>query len=163
MSVLLSAPVCQLAYVTSDFDKALSIFGETYGLSSFLELRDYTMATGPDRTATLHIALAYAGPMQIEVMQPLSGDDGAWRRVLTQTGFQLVFHHEAHLLKTLGALNEVKAALALKNFPLLIEGEASGTAWYLYADQVSVLGHVVEYIYYDPDGFAQLEAGIPRY
>src|SRR5271156_5919403 len=99
MSILLSSPLSQHAYVTSDFDEALRIFDETYGISRFLELRDYSLETAPGRAAILHIALAYAGPMQIEVMQPLSGDDETWRRVLTKGGFELVFHHECHLLK----------------------------------------------------------------
>lgn len=164
MSILLTLPTNQLAYVTSDFDAALNLFATRYGMNRFLELRNFTMATGPGRAATLHIGLAYAGPMQIEVMQPLSGDDGAWRRALRGTGqFEMVFHHECHLLRSRADIAAVRDALAQAGFPVIMEGEAPGIAYYLYADQTSTIGHAVEYICYEPAAFTQLEAAIPRF
>lgn len=48
----------QMAYVTSDFDRALRLFGERYGIGGFFEIRDGDMEIGPGRRAQLHAGFA---------------------------------------------------------------------------------------------------------
>ena len=159
---LLTGGFCQMAYVTNDFDAALALFGGRHDVTRFLELRDYAVEVAPGRNAMLHIALAYAGGVQIEVMQPVGGDDHTYRQILRGTGgFELHHHHEAQRAESMAALDNLRERARLRGFPIVIDGGAQGGIAYFYADCRETIGHLVEYIYYPDDAFAQVCGAIP--
>ena len=87
----------QVAYVTNELERALQQCARTHGAHQFARLPGLRYETGPGRAAICHVALAYVGDTEIEVIQPLEGDVGFYREVLPATGFALRFHHERHL------------------------------------------------------------------
>src|SRR2546430_608508 len=97
----------QLAYVTTDFDRALDEFRRSHGVARFLEMRGVPSPTTPGCFAELNVGLAWVGDMQIEVIAPLSGDDGVYRGALPTQGFAIRFHHVGQTVDTPEELNRL--------------------------------------------------------
>jgi hypothetical protein len=153
----------QVAYVTSDFDRALAQFGVTHRVGSFMELRGMHYATGPGREAICDVALAYVGATEIEVIHPISGDVQVYRDYLPRDGtFAVRFHHLSRLFETKEELEQELAGFRLQGRAVPVDGSAPGTARYFYADFRPELGHYVEGIYFEPEARAWL-ASIPRF
>lgn len=159
---LLASGFCQMAYVTNDLDAAMALFRDHHEVAHFLELRDFAVQTGPDRHALLNIALAYAGGVQIEIMQPLGDDDGTYRQILHgKGGFELHYHHECQRAYDRDALDHLKSSAEARGFPIVIEGGTGDGVRYFYADCRSTIGHHVEYIWYSDEAFEQICGAIP--
>jgi hypothetical protein len=153
----------QLAYVTTDFDRAIAEFGERYGVPGWMQMRDLDIETGPGRGNRIHVGLAWVGPTQLEIIQLVSGDDSIYRWRLPETGYGLSFHHMAQLFDAEAELEALEEQVAKDRIPVAIRGSsAGGLVRYLYTDQRSSLGHFVEHIWYAPDVRAALWAQIPR-
>jgi Glyoxalase/Bleomycin resistance protein/Dioxygenase superfamily len=163
--MLMSAPLVQMAYVTNDFDRAIELFKMHYGVGKFLEMRDFEMMTWPGQMAIQNIGLAYAGdsPVQIELIQPLSGYMQVYIEPLqTATDFKLVFHHQAHLAKSPEMFDAMRAAAIAVDHQIVIDGETTGGSRYIYTDNRSTIGHHIEYIYHPEAVWEGLNAAIPR-
>jgi hypothetical protein len=151
----------QVAYVTTDFDRALEVFGEVHRAKRFLELRGMRYPTGPGREAHCNIGLAYVGATELEIIEPLSGDVQIYRDFLAPDAFAIRFHHLSRFLETQG---DFERQLALfermgKQFP--IRGEISEIGSYFYADFRAELGHYVECITFTEKGREWVRS-IPR-
>jgi Glyoxalase/Bleomycin resistance protein/Dioxygenase superfamily len=143
----------QVAYVTNDFDRALVEFRDRYAIPKFMELRDLQVETQPGEYAKTHIGLAWAGDVQIEIIEPRGGADGTYREVLPKDGqFTMRFHHVAQLLDTEEELNAIEAKMRQQGVRIAIRGSAPGSAAYFYSDHRQTLGHYIEHIYYTPEG-----------
>lgn len=152
----------QMAYVTNDFDHALQIFSERYGMTRFTEIRDREVQMTRAENAVLDIALAYAGPVQIELIRPTGGFDAIYRDALPKDGFALRFHHVAQTVDSEAELDRQIEAQRQLGVPIVIDGANPGTIRYFYSDQRATLGHYIEHCYYTPAGHAFL-ATLPRY
>lgn len=150
----------QVAYVTADFDRALSAFEKTHGIKRFLEMRDLHYQTGPDRKAHCNIALAYVGGVEIEVINPLGGDVQLYRDFLPAEG-GVRFHHIAKLFDTEDEFERHLESLRQEGRRLPIIGSNQGVARYFYGDYRAELGHYLEFIYFSPPG-REFLATIPR-
>jgi Glyoxalase/Bleomycin resistance protein/Dioxygenase superfamily len=143
----------QVAYVTNDFGRALTEFGARYAVPKFMELRDLPVETNPGEKAQLHIALAWAGDVQIEIIEPRGGADRIYRDALPQDGsYALRFHHIAQLLDTEAELDALEAQMKKQGVRIAVRGSAPGSAVYFYSDHRDALGHYIEHIYYTPAG-----------
>lgn len=89
----------QIAYVTNDLDEARASFHEHYGVARFAQMKDLAIQVGPDANAIIHVALAYVGSMQIELIEPRGGADTIYRAPLPSDAFAMRFHHVAQLLQ----------------------------------------------------------------
>lgn len=152
----------QIAYVTSDFDRAIMQFGERYGVPNWMPMPDMEIQTAPGRTCRANIGLAYVGPVQLEVIQPLGGDDLVYRAPLPANGFAVRFHHIAQTLATEAELDAAEAQAQQAQMPIAIRGAfPGGLARYFYTDHRDTLGHYVEHIWYAPEAL-ELFNHIPR-
>jgi hypothetical protein len=141
----------QLAYVTTDFDRTLAEFGASYGVPGWLIMRDLEIETGPGRSARTHTALAWVGPMQLEVFQPLSGDVDVYRWGLPDTGYGIQFHHMAQLFDTEAEFDALEQQVLREEIPVAMRGSSGGgMVRYLYTDHRATLGHYLEHIWYAP-------------
>lgn len=150
----LSRNLIQFAYVTNDFDRALREFAAHHGVPKFFELRDFDVETAPGRVAKLHVGLAWAGGVQIEIIQPLGGADEVYHTAFdgTDGGFVLRFHHVAHMLETEADFDAVATEYERQRTAIVLRGSANGgMTRYFYADCRATLGHFVEYIWYAPE------------
>lgn len=143
----------QHAYVTTDIDRAQTVFAENYGVTQFMTMRDIPYGEG----CALHIALAYADNAMIELIQPI-GDIPLYQCRLPAQGFALRFHHLGHFLDSEAEWQDILAQVTAKKMKVAAQGDSGGLK-YLYVDLRDSLDHFVEYVYYgSPESRAMLDA-----
>lgn len=164
MSTALGGILCghfwQMAYVTNDFDQALAVFGEKTGVKKWFIGRDAQFMVGPGADASCHVAVAFAGGIQLEIIQPLGGTDHVYREPLKGDAFQLHYHHEAKRIDSLGQLAALKDEVRRQGFEIVIEG-TNPLATYFYADTRPLLGHYTEFMFYPPEALAYFDKAVP--
>ena len=75
-----SGPVIQVAWVTDDIEATERLLSEQFGVGSWTRIPDVEF--GPETTTlrgepisfTAHISLGYAGDLQLELIEPVSGE-----------------------------------------------------------------------------------------
>jgi hypothetical protein len=149
----------QHGYVTTDVERAVAQFGREMGVTRFL-VSDWTLTpTSPRGPMTIkcRIAFAFVNDLMIELIEPLSGDEGIYTSVLPDSGFGVVLHHFAYLVDD--AVDWASFRDRVDAGALLFE--ASGALSYLYVDTRDQLGHHLEYMQIAPERLATLRAQIP--
>ncbi|MCW2764168.1 MAG: glyoxalase/bleomycin resistance protein/dioxygenase superfamily protein [Nocardioides sp.] len=74
-----SGPITQIAWVTADIDATERLLSEQFDVGTWTRIPDVHF--GPDVTTlrgepvdfTIHVSLGYAGDLQLELIQPVSG------------------------------------------------------------------------------------------
>jgi catechol 2,3-dioxygenase-like lactoylglutathione lyase family enzyme len=77
--VIARGPITQIAWVTDDLEATEQLLSEQFGTGAWTRIPDVTF--GPDTTTlrgvpvefTAHISLGYAGDLQLELIEPVSG------------------------------------------------------------------------------------------
>ncbi len=146
----------QNAYTTRDIDAAAKLFGDRHGIKSFHYMRDVPF--GPD--ATIHIGLAWAGDVMIELIQP-NGHAELYSTHLPPDGQLVRFHHLGHLFEDRAEYDRVVALANASGYPVPIQGNSYGLN-YCYLDVRSDAGHFLEYVHLDPP-MARFFDPVPRY
>lgn len=141
----------QNAYVTHDLDKAMEIVGNTYGIEKFDRFDpDMTVNTleGPQPMVN-RVASYWAGGLNIEIIQPVSGFIEHYLSMLPADKTDAVprFHHISLRRDDEAAMRVEIAELGL---PLAFEGplsikEAIPSLVFVYLDGRKSLGHYVEF------------------
>jgi catechol 2,3-dioxygenase-like lactoylglutathione lyase family enzyme len=78
--VIADGPIIQIAWVVDDIDATEVLLSEQFGASSWTRIPDVRFEEGSTtyrgRPAELvaHVSLAYAGDLQLELIQPVSGE-----------------------------------------------------------------------------------------
>lgn len=144
----------QAAYVTTDFERAKPLFAETHGIKSFYEIPDLQFPTGSGRQGRIRVGFAYAGALEVELIQPLDGDVGIYLDFLPKEGFGIRFHHLCELFETPEDLDRQYEAYRKlgKSFPIV--GELPGMAKYYYCDFCADLGHYIEGAFFEKEARA---------
>ncbi|CAB3739200.1 hypothetical protein LMG27174_06534 [Paraburkholderia rhynchosiae] len=151
----------QIAYVTTDISQAIDYFAHKYNVPKWLELREIEIESMAGRKCTQNVALAYVGAIQLELIQPLLGDDHVYRDALPETEFAIRHHHVAQLIATEADFARQRDELAAQGVRIVIDGEAKGMARYFYTDHRATLGHYLEHTWFSPAGLAGM-AKVPR-
>lgn len=146
----------QNAYTTRDVDAAARMFAERHGVKTFHYLRDVPFGPG----ATIHIGLAWAGDVMIELIQP-NGGDNLYTSWLPPAGQHLRFHHMGHLIDDAAEWQKVSTLGRQSGLPIAIDGVNYGVH-YLYLDARAELGHFLEYVHLEGDAVHFFDA-VPRY
>lgn len=149
--IALNPDYIQLGYVTNDFERALKQFEETHGIHAFVEMRDAQVETGPGKIAHCNIALARVGKNEVEIINPIGGDDEVYAETLPKEKFAVNFHHVCRMHQTQESFSAAREKERQAGIELALEGQDkdSGTQYY-YADYREKLGHYIENIYYPP-------------
>jgi Glyoxalase/Bleomycin resistance protein/Dioxygenase superfamily len=155
----------QIAYVTTDIDRAVKLFCNEYHIPSFLVWKDVTIEVKTPRGSgpfTIHVAFVWVGTIQYEIIQPVSGPVDLYWDYLPRAGFGLVFHHFAY--EFIGERDEwlrFRESLGADRV-FAIEGPSDYRVQFVYTDERERLGHYHEYAWFGPGGQAE-HAPIPRY
>jgi hypothetical protein len=148
----------QLAWVTNDYDRALTLWRHHFGFSEFLETGLVETDLGHGQRAMLKVAMAYHHGLQYELIEPVGGDVDIYRQALPSNGdFALCFHHVACAAPNRDALEKWRHQAIRTARHLPIHG-AFGESAYFYVDETHQLGHHIEYVYLTPE----YDARIPR-
>lgn len=146
----------QNAYVTHDIDKAMRSLAERYGLKDYVTFEPDMVLKTPDgdKPSRVRAAFAWAGGLQIELIQPVSGFQDHYLPYLPANKADFIprFHHMAVRRDDIG---EMRAEIARLGLPLALEGEVPGLI-FVYLDARSSLGHYLEYIWASPEGWEGL-------
>ena len=87
----------QLGYVTRDLDRAIALYHGRYGVADFLRFDTRDMAPPGATGPFIEVALAYRGPVMIELIRPDPADPGIYRDVLRSDG-GVNLHHLGYLV-----------------------------------------------------------------
>jgi Glyoxalase/Bleomycin resistance protein/Dioxygenase superfamily len=144
----------QNAYTTRDIDAAAKMFAERHGIRAFHYMRDVPMGD-----ASIHIGLAWAGDVMIELIQPNS-DVPLYSGHVPPAGQLVRLHHLGHLIDDRAEYDAVVARASASGYPVALQGNSYGIN-YCYLDVRSDAGHFLEYVHLDPP-MAQFFAPVPR-
>lgn len=149
----------QNAYVTHDLDKAMEMVGNTYGVEKFYRFDPEMVIRTPegDKPMASRIAAFWAGGLNIEIIEPVSGYVDHYLTMLPEDRTDAVprFHHTSHRREDEVAMREEIARLGL---PLAFEGPVSikkaiPSLVFIYLDGRATLGHYVEFTWKSPEGW----------
>jgi hypothetical protein len=146
----------QNAYVTHDLDKAMALLTDRYGLKDYIVFEPEMVLKTPqgEKPSSVRAALAWAGGLQIELIQPCTGFLDHYLPYLPADISDPTprFHHIAVRRDDLAAMC---AEIAELNLPLAFEGEVPGLV-YIYLDARGTLGHYLEYVWASPEGWEMI-------
>jgi hypothetical protein len=139
----------QLAYVTTDMDKAQQVLGAQFGITKWQNPPTFETKPG----STIRFANAYVGDIMVQLFQVLSGEDGSiWHNWQPEPGQLMRFHHIGHMLFDDEEWQHVLKEIDRLKFPVVMRGNHKNFEDFVYIDARETLGHYVEYIYCKPEG-----------
>jgi Glyoxalase/Bleomycin resistance protein/Dioxygenase superfamily len=150
----------QNAYVTHDIEKAMEIVGNRYGVEHFDRHEPDMVVNTPigPQPMVNRVATFWAGGLNIEIIQPVSGYVDDYLAMLPADKSDAVprFHHTSHRRDDEAAMRAEIAALGL---PLAFEGPVSikhaiPALVFVYLDARASLGHYVEFTWKSPEAWA---------
>lgn len=144
----------QNAYVTHDLDKAVQNVKSRYGVLEWNIVEPDMILKTPtgDKPAKVRAAFGWAGMLQFELIQPVSGYVDHYLKFLPndKTDASLRFHH---ICMRRDNLDEMRAEIARLGLPLTCEGSVEGLV-FIYLDGRATFGHYVEYLWATPEMWA---------
>lgn len=154
--------VVQLAYVTTDLERAVSVFRDDQGVREFATFDSLQLPTVGGGQAVINWGLTYVGDLQLEIIQPVSGEVDVYRALLPERSDQFVLrsHHIASQLDSTDEYDAVMAGYRQRGHRIALEASFGGTRFF-YADTYDLLGHFQEYLLID-DATKEWLATLPR-
>ena len=152
--------VFQIAYVTNDLERAVSLFQEEQGVAEIATFDDFTLVTPDGGTAVINVGLAYVGDVQLEIIEPVEGAVDLYRTWLPD-GLRRA---PPPFLQPAGLRGGAPAGASGRTWPAgyAIALDASlGGSQIFYADTTALLDHYQEYAWVDEDSIAFM-ATLPR-
>jgi methylmalonyl-CoA/ethylmalonyl-CoA epimerase len=147
--------VFQVAYAVHDIQAAQRFFNETLGGLRFfvienIAFKEYTYR-GQPAECHQHVAFGYAGTMQIELMQPLSGENTV-TEFLRQRGQGI-----HHLGIQVADIDSATLGMAEKGFEPVESGVAGQATRFAFLDTLAAIGNYIELVSLDEDNQALFE------
>lgn len=138
----------QNAYITRDLDRAMALIRDRFGVGEIKHFESAVEVTTPSGsgTAVMKTAFAWAGNLQYELIEPVSGMVGIYRDALGQDDHVLHFHH---VCMRVDDFDRTRADIDEQKLPVVFEGVTSATK-FLYVDARDSLGHYLEYVWMPP-------------
>ena len=135
-------PIMQLAYVPTDFGKAIEHWTGTMGAGPFFLLENVALnnlrVMGEPSAAVFSLALGYWGDMQIELIRPEDHEPSIYRGKYAADG---ALHHVCLLVDDIAVARAVSTAHGAR---ILVEGDVAGGGSVIYADPGGGPGSVIE-------------------
>jgi catechol 2,3-dioxygenase-like lactoylglutathione lyase family enzyme len=151
----------QTAYVTRDMDVALRVFADQFGVHRFQRTDSLVVDLDNGASAQFHLALAYVGSLQLEVIQPLARDVGIFEQGLPAQGNVMAMHHICYDIDSEQELDSLLEQHRSGGREIMFEGRRAGRSRFAFVDTRAQLGYLVEYVCATPEGKKAREA-IPR-
>lgn len=141
----------QNAYVTHSLEKAMEIVGNQFGIEKFDRFDPDMVVRTPDgdKPMSVRVASYWAGGLNIEIIEPVSGYIDHYRTMMPSDKTDAVprFHHIS-LRRDDEA--EMRKEIAELGLPMVFEGPISikspiPSLIFIYFDARHILGHYVEF------------------
>jgi Glyoxalase/Bleomycin resistance protein/Dioxygenase superfamily len=151
--------VFQIAYVTNDLPRAVSLFRSEQGVGELATFDDFTLDVRGGGAAVINVALGYVGETQLEIIEPVSGDVELYRAWLSDE-FAVRHHHFCHRLDSVEELDTVRARYEESGYAIALDASLGETRLF-YADTTQLLDHYQEYAWVDSEA-ERFMAALPR-
>lgn len=136
----------QMAYATTDIERAKALFAERYGVREWRPLEGPLPAGGK-----IHIELGWAGGAMYELVQADGPGSEVFRAGLPAEGFALRHHHLGYYVPTAEAWAALKAEIERQGLKVLHVTDVPGFLQAIIIDTPE-LGHYLEYIFPEAAG-----------
>lgn len=136
----------QIAYATTDMDRALALFGERFGVKAFRRLEGELPAGG-----RIRMEIGWAGGVMYELLWAEGPGPDVFRRGLPSEGFAINPHHLGYYVPTAEAWEAVQKEVADAGFKLLHSTDVPGFLKAIIVEAPGV-GQLLEYIYPEAGG-----------
>jgi len=146
----------QNAYTTRDLDTAVAMFSARYGIGAFHYMRNVPFGTD----GIINLALAWAGGVMIELIEPQCPIDNLYTVHLPDDQSLIRFHHLGHLIHSRDEYDAICDRAATCGHPIALQGNNHGIN-FLYLDARADVGHYLEFVHLDPS-MANFFAAVPR-
>ena len=133
-------------WVTNDLDRAVEVFSNRYGVSTFSFIEASTPAGGHIR-----VAFAWAGGQVLEIIAATGPGFDFYNEMLPDEGFAIRFHHLGFLIESEEEWRNLEQELRETEWPIthsVLTGDFID-AYYIKAPE---LGHYLEYVRPFPAG-----------
>lgn len=144
----------QNAYITRDIEKALDTFRTRLGQENVSSFEVTVDAWTPQKglaPATNKLAFIWINNLQIELIQPVSGNVDLYADDLPE-GDGMKFHH---FCVRVDDWDSFRANVDKMGYPVVLEGGGDQLK-YVYLDARDTLGHYIEYVWMTPERWTQL-------
>lgn len=143
----------QNAYVTRDREWAMNHLGEKYGLGDWIKFEVEFPVKTPDgeQLQATKVAAAWAGWLQIELIEPVSGYIDPFLPYLPEDSSDpgLRFHHVSLRRES---MEEIEQEIAQLGLPMVCQGGIPDLI-YTYLDTRASMGHYLEYVWASENGW----------
>jgi len=138
----------QVGIVVRDVEQSMKHYRSLLGIDKWMPFTvgpsmAHMTYRGKPSQHSFKAAFAMAGPMMIELLQPLEGD-GIYREFLRENGEGV--HHLGHV--RVDDLDKAVQAMEAAGFPCIESGEPvdqlTGAHGWAYVDTTAVLGYILE-------------------
>lgn len=151
--------VFQIAYVTTDLERAIAVFRDQQGVAEIAVFEDFTLDVAGGRDAVINVGLAYVGDVQLEIIEPVTGEVDLYRTWLPDE-FAVRHHHFCHRLDSVAELEAVQGGYEQSGVTIPLAASLGETRLF-YADTTSLLDHYQEYAWIAPES-EEFMASLPR-
>lgn len=150
----------QVAYVTRNLEAGCRVWSARTPVADWKLIEATIPLDGAD--ASLRVALAFFGAVQIELIEPAGGRDDLYRDALPTTDGALRLHHLGFKAASQEDLAALHRAIAGRGERTLVGGDGGiDSSAFFYHDDRLRLGHYIEYLYLNPLREA-FHAALPR-
>lgn len=138
----------QNAYVTRNLEHAEALATERHGIKDWVHFEPkmdvYTSVAGRG-PCHLKVALGWAGPLQVELIEPVSGNLQHYLDYLppSKTDYAARLHH---ICMRVPNWKKARAEVEKNQWPVAYEGGVEGCN-FVYIDSRDSLGHYLEYMW----------------
>jgi hypothetical protein len=154
----------QVAYVTSDLERAKAVFSERFGITGYTELGGEDDVAGAYVDTTdgdyLKVALAWAGGTMYELIEARGPSWTFYHSRLPAEDFAIRHHHLGYLLQTEEEWQALTAQIEHEGREVLLQARMPNFMSAIYIDAPE-LGHYLEYILPDPEG-VEFFSNVPK-
>ncbi|CAN7457653.1 VOC family protein [Phenylobacterium sp. LjRoot225] len=141
----------QIAYATTDLDRALALFGERFGVKEFRSM-DGDLAAG----GKIRMRIGWAGGVMYELLWAEGPGSEVFRHGLPAEGFAITPHHLGYYVPTAEAWDAVQEEIAAAGFKVLHSTDVPGFLKAIIVEAPG-FGQLLEYILPEAGGLQFFE------
>jgi hypothetical protein len=141
----------QIAYATTDIERACAIFSDRYGIKEYRRLEGQMPAGGHVR-----LEIAWAGGVMYELICAQGPGSDIFRRGLPAEGFAIRHHHLGYFVRDRSGWEALEKEIDERGWPVASKTDIKGFLK-AYIIDAPELGHYLEYIFPEAGGIAFFE------
>lgn len=135
------------AYVTSDLKNGQRKLMSLFGAEDFKVYPEMGVRIPGGGEARFTFALTTVNGIDLEVIQPLGGQDQVYRQALPEDPADIAFHHFASAVYSQTEWEMVMDIVRRGAIEVLVQGGEEYDTHYIYLDTRLQLGHIIEFIW----------------